>query len=80
MHFCCLQIQFKSEIYGTFRQTVVFDYGSEPVLQRQLCVESTLVTDMDQLDQDLRVTETSRWDVHKIGVVEFEPKYARCLQ
>ena len=74
MHFCCLQIQFKSEIYGTFRQTVVFDLGSEPLLQRELCVESTLVTDLDQLNDQLHFSDSSRWNPSKVDVIQFQPK------
>ncbi|KAK5866172.1 hypothetical protein PBY51_020382 [Eleginops maclovinus] len=33
---------FSTEIFGTFRQTVVFDFGSEPVLMKRIMVDACL--------------------------------------
>ena len=34
-------VSFKTDIFGTFRQSVVFNFGSEPYLKQDLCVEVT---------------------------------------
>ena len=37
-----IKVKFKTEIYGTFRQSVVFSFGPDPPFLRQdLCVEVT---------------------------------------
>ena len=39
-------MRFKTEIFGTFRQSVVFSFGSDPPYLRQdLCVEVTPQSD-----------------------------------
>jgi len=53
---------------------VVFDFGSEPVLVQELCVDSSPVVDLDQLNQDLVVSDTARWDAVTRTIVHFEPK------
>ena len=69
-----LQVMFRTEIYGTFRQSVVFDFGSEPVLVQELSVDSTPVVDLEQLNQDLVISDTARWDAGNKTIVHFEPK------
>ena len=34
-----VKISFKAEIFGTFRQTIVFSFGLEPYLRRDVSVE-----------------------------------------
>ncbi len=34
-----VKISFRSNIFGTFRQTVVFGLGGEPFLKKDLCVD-----------------------------------------
>ena len=50
------------------------DFGSEPVLVKQLCVDSAPVADLEQLSQDLLVADTGRWDISDKTLVAFEPK------
>lgn len=33
-------IAFNTEIFGTFRQTVVFDFGTEPVLMQRMMIDA----------------------------------------
>ncbi|CAH1794723.1 unnamed protein product [Owenia fusiformis] len=68
-----IKIMFKTIIYGTFRQTVVLDFGSEPVLVNHICVDSTPVTDLDKLHDDLIINQAARWDTHNSHIVQFEP-------
>ncbi|RZF48178.1 hypothetical protein LSTR_LSTR016478, partial [Laodelphax striatellus] len=46
-----VRVAFKTDIYGTFRQSVVFDFGAEPVLVRHLCVDVVPVTDADKIKE-----------------------------
>lgn len=36
-------VGFSTEIFGTFRQTVVFDFGSEPVLMQRIMVDAASI-------------------------------------
>lgn len=36
-------VAFSTEIFGTFRQTVVFDFGSEPVLTQRVLVDAASI-------------------------------------
>uniref|UniRef100_A0A672QLB2 Probable helicase with zinc finger domain n=1 Tax=Sinocyclocheilus grahami TaxID=75366 RepID=A0A672QLB2_SINGR len=36
-------VSFSTEIFGTFRQTVVFDFGSEPVLMQRVMVDAASI-------------------------------------
>lgn len=42
-------IVFSTGIYGTFRQTAVFDFGSVPVLSRHLCVDVIPAGDVEKV-------------------------------
>ncbi|KAL8163581.1 UNVERIFIED_CONTAM: hypothetical protein K2H54_030699 [Gekko kuhli] len=35
-----ISIAFSTEIFGTFRQTVVFDFGTEPVLMQRVMIDA----------------------------------------
>lgn len=50
-----IKVGFKTEIYGTFRQSVVFDFGSDPVLVKHLCVDVVPVTDADRMKEIRKV-------------------------
>lgn len=52
-----VRVGFKTEIYGTFRQSVVFDFGTEPVLVKHLCVDVVPVTDVDKMKEIRKVSE-----------------------
>lgn len=39
-------VSFSTEIFGTFRQTVVFDFGSEPVLMQRIMVDAASIEGM----------------------------------
>lgn len=42
-------VGFSTEIFGTFRQTVVFDFGSEPVLMQRIMVDAASIEGMVSL-------------------------------
>jgi hypothetical protein len=67
-------VVFNTDIFGTFRQSLVLDFGREPVLLKELCVDSTPVnSDLDKLQQKLTLTDSNRWDLSTKTVVQFEP-------
>ena len=68
------QVVFRTEIYGTFRQSVVLDFGTEPVYTKQLCVDSTPVAEVEKLTKDLTLSQAGRWDLATKVVIPFEPK------
>ncbi|XP_051994990.1 probable helicase with zinc finger domain isoform X1 [Xyrauchen texanus] len=68
-------ISFNTEIFGTFRQTVVFDFGSEPVLMQRVMVDAASIEDLEHLmqaRQQLLMT-AKRWDSFCKTIVEFVP-------
>lgn len=42
-----VEVAFRTEIFGTFRQTVVFDFGSEPVLMQRVMVDAASIEGKD---------------------------------
>lgn len=45
-------VEFLSDIYGTFRQTVAFDFGVEPLMVKHLCVDvrpASFATNVEEL-------------------------------
>lgn len=68
------QVVFKTDIYGTFRETLVFDFGSEPVLSRDMQVESAPVTDTEKVLSEIRLSQQGRWQVDQVSVVEYKQK------
>uniref|UniRef100_A0A671T092 Probable helicase with zinc finger domain n=1 Tax=Sinocyclocheilus anshuiensis TaxID=1608454 RepID=A0A671T092_9TELE len=68
-------VSFSTEIFGTFRQTVVFDFGSEPVLMQRVMVDAASIEDLEHLmqaRQQLLMT-AKRWDSSCKTIVEFVP-------
>lgn len=73
-YYIVFQVVFKTDIYGTFRQTLVFDFGSEPVLSREIVVESAPVTDTEKITSEFRLSGQRRWRADIVQVVPFKPK------
>lgn len=69
-----VNVSFSTNIYGTFRQSVVFDFGTEPVLVKHICVDVVPVSDMDKMTEikkDLVVYTAKRWDDSNAVIVPF---------
>ncbi|XP_053563874.1 probable helicase with zinc finger domain [Bombina bombina] len=68
-------IAFNTEIFGTFRQTVVFDFGTEPVLMQRIMVDAASTEDLEYLmhARQQLLTTAKRWDSMSKTIVEFEP-------
>uniref|UniRef100_A0A8C5HEK9 Probable helicase with zinc finger domain n=1 Tax=Gouania willdenowi TaxID=441366 RepID=A0A8C5HEK9_GOUWI len=68
-------VGFSTEIFGTFRQTIVFDFGSEPVLMQRIMVDAASIEDLEHLmaaRQQLLMT-AKRWDPSCKTIVGFTP-------
>nr|XP_014088469.1 probable helicase with zinc finger domain [Bactrocera oleae]XP_014088470.1 probable helicase with zinc finger domain [Bactrocera oleae]XP_014088471.1 probable helicase with zinc finger domain [Bactrocera oleae]XP_014088473.1 probable helicase with zinc finger domain [Bactrocera oleae]XP_014088474.1 probable helicase with zinc finger domain [Bactrocera oleae]XP_014088476.1 probable helicase with zinc finger domain [Bactrocera oleae]XP_036214251.1 probable helicase with zinc finger domain [B len=68
-------LEFHTDIYGTFRQTVCFDLGAEPLLVQQLCVDVVPVGDAERIEEikrDIINSSVTRWDVSNTNLVKFE--------
>ena len=68
------QVVFKTDLYGTFRQTIVFDFGLDAVLTREMQVESAPVVDADDLSKFLVLTEAKQWSDEKVQIILFQPR------
>ncbi|XP_029140164.1 probable helicase with zinc finger domain [Protobothrops mucrosquamatus] len=70
-----ISVVFSTEIFGTFRQTVVFDFGTEPVLMQRVMIDAASTEDLEyrmNARQQL-LTTAKRWDSTSKTIVEFEP-------
>ncbi|XP_077380130.1 putative helicase with zinc finger domain isoform X2 [Festucalex cinctus] len=73
-------VDFNTEIFGTFRQTIVFDFGSEPVLMQRIMVDAASIEDIEHLmaaRQQLLMT-AKRWDSSCKTIVGFTPNETMC--
>ncbi|XP_038069639.1 probable helicase with zinc finger domain [Patiria miniata] len=71
-----IKLQFTSQIFGTFRQSVVFDFGSEPALMRRVSVDAVSPASQKELEE-ARLTlrcVSERWDASNKTIQEFLPK------
>lgn len=69
-----VKVVFNTDIYGTFRQAVVFDFGNEPVLVKHLCVDVVPVTEADKIQEirkDVVMSTSERWDETNSEIVDF---------
>lgn len=70
-----VKVVFSTDIYGTFRQSVVFDFGTEPVLVKHFCVDVIPITDADKIQEmkkELVVSASQRWDDTNTHVITFK--------
>ncbi|XP_078480179.1 putative helicase with zinc finger domain [Lampetra planeri] len=67
-----VSVEFSTDVYGTFRQTVVFDFGCWPVLARSLTVH-TADTLVPSAEEDLQLLSCDWWDAGNpsVTIVEF---------
>lgn len=70
------QVVFKTDIYGTFRQSIVFDFGVEAILMREVQVESAPAADPEKIRKEITLSEAQRWNERTVTLVNFEPRLA----
>lgn len=69
-----VKVVFSTDIYGTFRQSVVFDFGTEPVLVKHFCVDVIPITDADKIQEikkEMVVSASQRWDEANATIVPY---------
>ena len=66
---------FKTDIYGTFRQTIVFDFGVDMILMREIQVESAPASDPEKIRKEITLSEAQRWNEKTVTLVNFEPRF-----
>ncbi|KAB0792538.1 hypothetical protein PPYR_14497 [Photinus pyralis] len=67
-------ITFKTDIYGTFRQSVTFDFGYQPILVKHLCVDVIPAEEaqkMNDIRQEIVLSCTERWNANNADIVTF---------
>ncbi|KAH9492798.1 hypothetical protein Btru_024739, partial [Bulinus truncatus] len=69
-----VKVVFKTEIYGTFRQSIVFDFGVDVILMKEVQVESAPATDLEKIRKEITLTEAHRWNESTVTLVNFEPR------
>lgn len=69
-----VKVVFSTDIYGTFRQSVIFDFGTEPILVKTLCVDVIPVTDVDKIEEikkEIVLSTAKRWEKDNAEIVPF---------
>ncbi|UYV83673.1 HELZ [Cordylochernes scorpioides] len=67
-----LHVSFNTSVFGTFRQSVVFDFGTKPILVQKLCVDVVPVEHMEKLQvKELLLSTTERWDSTNVLIQPF---------
>nr|XP_023024171.1 probable helicase with zinc finger domain isoform X1 [Leptinotarsa decemlineata] len=69
-----IKVVFTTGIFGTFRQSVVFDFSSEPVLVKHLCVDVVPDPDLEKINEirkEITVSIAERWTVDNSDIVQF---------
>ncbi|KAL1517728.1 hypothetical protein ABEB36_001459 [Hypothenemus hampei] len=70
-----ITVDFKTQIFGTFRQSIVFDFGTEPLLVQHLCVDLINESNRDTLQEIRRELANSiaeRWTENNCDIVKFQ--------
>lgn len=71
-----VKVVFKTDIYGTFRQSIVFDFGVDVILLREVQVESAPASDAEKVRKEITLTEAHRWNEKTVKLVNFDPRPA----
>ncbi|XP_044529899.1 probable helicase with zinc finger domain isoform X2 [Gracilinanus agilis] len=75
-------VAFNTEIFGTFRQTIVFDFGLEPVLMQRVMIDAASTEDLEYLmhARQQLLTTAKRWDSTSKTIIDFEPNETTDLE
>ena len=72
-----IEITFKATVYGTFKQSVIFSFGSEPYLRKDVSVDVKLALDDEESKleelQDILVAQGERWSGTNCQIRDFNP-------
>jgi hypothetical protein len=73
-----VKIVFSTDIYGTFRQSVVFDFGVEPILVKHLCIDVVPVTEYDKIQEiknEILLSANERWNESNATIIPYTQSY-----
>jgi len=72
-----IEITFKASVYGTFKQSVIFSFGSEPYLRKDVSVDVKPALDDEESKleelQDILVAQGERWSGANCQIKDFSP-------
>ena len=72
-----IEITFKATVYGTFKQSVIFSFGSEPYLRKDVSVDVKPALDDEESKleelQDILVAQGERWNEKNCQIRDFNP-------
>lgn len=66
-----VEVNFSTKLYGTFRQTILFDFGREPYLSKSLCVDVVPVNDAEKIKEVQQVIVILEYFVRALHWVVF---------
>ncbi|XP_052786949.1 uncharacterized protein LOC128222124 isoform X1 [Mya arenaria] len=66
-----IKVAFQTEIYGSFYQNIIFDFGKPELLLKQVAVESAPVTSVDEVRDKFEKQCEGRWQEENVNVMEF---------
>ncbi|CAH0546095.1 unnamed protein product [Brassicogethes aeneus] len=72
-----VRVVFKTDIFGTFRQSIVFDFYTEPVLVKHLCVDVVPDSEIDKINEirrEITVSMSERWTPENCDIFRFNSK------
>jgi hypothetical protein len=68
-----IKVSFHAEIFGTFRQSVIFSFGFEPHLRQDLCVDVVPVLDAEETKiqqlQETLIKQAERYILYLINIL-----------
>lgn len=72
-----VKVSFKAAIFGTFRQSIIFSFGSEPHLRQDLCVDVKPLSSNEENQlkvlQETIIQQSERWDKANTTIKDFDP-------
>lgn len=69
-----IKVIFTTGIFGTFRQSIVFDFASEPLLVKHLCVDVIPDSDLDKINEirkEITLCLSERWTIYNSDIIPF---------
>ncbi|XP_046436659.1 probable helicase with zinc finger domain [Neodiprion fabricii] len=73
-----ITIGFKTDRYGTYRQTVIFGFGGYPVLAKQISVDCIPIADVPRIEEARRIILSQnmrKWTKSNSQIIAFESPF-----
>ena len=72
-----VKVSFEAEIFGTFQQTIIFSFGTEPYLRKDILVDVKPLDGDEEMKlqnlQDTLIKQTERWSKSNCIMKDFDP-------